>query len=407
MLGPSEAPLSPLYNTSRDDFAPLWPHFHLDLQRIAVVDAADPSQDRPSLTRAPGDILIAQVGYSPDVSLAVKTYRQRGDAALAPDGTAMVFLKDPRPDAEVARWRNALWPWLHVTAHVRLSPGAAQIETLDGVRTEAVALQKRGHLLLARRREHVLSPANTVVKFDKNAGGWNPAPGSRGWAHYRWGRVFVGRYAPVRPGARILDFGSGAGWCGIEAALTSPGSSLCLFDPSPELAQGAAANARSSGIEKVEVRTGFGEAPPFPAPGEPAFDHVISSGVVSFSPDFPRWFDGLRSTLAPGATLVIGDLNRESRGMRSRRARKLLLVGREMNALTRDEARRELEARGLSFVKAAGYQLSTPWPEAMHVSDTRLSGLFSPLIVGLNKFCAGEDDPARFDSWVMQFSAPR
>ncbi|HTF90043.1 MAG TPA: class I SAM-dependent methyltransferase [Planctomycetota bacterium] len=398
--------MSPLYNTSRDDLAPLWPEFKLDIERISVVDAADAGQDRPCLKRVAGDVLIAQVGYSPDVATAVRTYQKRGDSALAPDGTAMLFLKDPRPDAEIVRWRNALWPWLQVTAHVRLTPGKAVIETLGGSETKPVAIQKNGHLLVARRREQVLSPAITVSKFDKNSGGWNPTAGSRGWGHYRWGRHFVGRFAPVRAGARVLDFGCGAGWCGIEAALTSPGSSLALFDPSPDLAEGAGANARAAGIQNVSVRTGFGESPPFPAAGEPRFDHVISSGVVSFSPDFPRWFDGLASTLAPGGTLVIGDLNRESKGMRSRRARKLLLVAREMNALTRDEARTQLESRGFKFVKAAGYQLTSPWPEAMHVSDHKLGGLLSPLILALNKLSAGDGNPERFDSWVMQLSAP-
>ena len=398
--------MSPLYNTSRDDLAPLWPEFKLEIERISVVDAADAGQDRPAANRGKGDVLVAQVGYSPDVATAVRTYQKRADPLLAPDGTVMLFMKEARPDAEIARWRNALWPWLHVAAHVRLTPGVATIETLHGREEKHVAIQKQGHLLVARRRERVLSPENTIIKFDKNAGGWNPTPGSRGWAHYRWMRRFVGTFAPVKSGARILDFGCGAGWCGIEAALTSPGSSLSLFDPSPELTEGARANASSAGLKNVETRTGFGESPPVPAAGEARFDHVISSGVVSFSPDFPRWFDGLRGTLVPGGTLVIGDLNRESKGMRSRRARKILLAGREMNALTRDEARAELENRGFKFVKAAGYQLTSPWPEAMHVSDTKLGGALSALILALNKFKAGAGDPARFDSWVLQFSAP-
>jgi SAM-dependent methyltransferase len=219
-------------------------------------------------------------------------------------------------------------------------------------------------------------------------------------------RRYVGTFAPVRAGARVLDFGCGAGWCGIEAALTSPGSSLALFDPSPELAQGAEANARAAGLTRVEVRTGFGESPPFPGANEARFDHVISSGVVSFSPDFPRWFDGLAGTLAPGGTLVIGDQNRTSKGMDSRRARKILLVARELNALTRDEARAQLERRGFKFVKGAGYQLTSPWPEAIHLSDTKLGGAFSPLLLSINKFSAGGGAPQRFDSWVMQFSAP-
>jgi 2-polyprenyl-3-methyl-5-hydroxy-6-metoxy-1,4-benzoquinol methylase len=397
--------LSPLYNTSRDDLAPLWAHFNLDIGRISVVDAADVGQDRPAVQRGPGDVLVAQVGYSPDVAAAVRTYKSRGNPALAADGTALVFLKDARPDQEIARWRNALWPWLHVVAHVRLEPGRASIETLGAREEKQFAIQKRGHLLVARRREHVLSPANTVLKFDKNAAGWNPSAGSRGWAHYRWMRRFVGTFAPVHAGARILDFGCGAGWCGIEAALSSAGASLAMFDPSPELAEGAGANAKAAGLSQVIVRTGFGESSPFPAQGEARFDHVISSGVVSFAPDYRRWFDGLADTLAPGATLVIGDLHRESKGMLKRRARKPLLAAREMNALTRDEARGELEARGLRFVKAAGYQLTSPWPEAMHVSDTKLGGALSPLILALNKFRAGDGDPDRFDSWVMQFSA--
>ena len=398
--------MSPLYNTSRDDFAPLWAHFGLDIDRISVVDAADPGQDRPAKQRGPGHVLVAQVGYSPDVTAAVRTYQQRGNPLLSPDGVAMVFLKDARPDEEIARWRNALWPWLHVVAQVRLAPGEATIETLSGKETKPIAMQKRGRLLYAQRREHVLSPQTTVAKFDKNAGGWNPTPGSRGWAHYRWMRRHVGTFAPVRAGARLLDFGCGAGWCGIEAALTSPASSLSLFDPSPELAEGAGVNARAAGLKDVSVRTGFGEAPPFPAAGEARFDHVICSGVVSFSPDMSRWFDGLASTLVSGGTLVIGDLNRESKGMRSRRARKLLLPAREMNALTRDEARAELEQRGFKLVKAAGYQLTSPWPEAMHVSDSKLGGVLSPLILGLNRMRAGDGDSAKFDSWVLQLTAP-
>ncbi len=398
--------MSPLYNTSRDDLAPLWSHFDLDIQRINVVDAADPSQDRPAVQRGPGSVLVAQVGYSPDVTAAVRTYRNRGNPLLAPDGTVMVYLKDARPVAEITRWRNALWPWLHVVAHGRLEPGKATVDTL-GARTElALPLQKRGHLLVARRREHVLSAANTVLKFDKNAGGWNPTPGSRGWAHYRWMRRYVGTFAPVKAGARVLDFGCGAGWCGIEAALSAADTSLSMFDPSPELCQGAEANARSAGLKQVSVRPGFGEEPPFPAKDEARFGHVISSGVVSFAPDFKRWFDGLADTIAPGGTLVIGDVHRESKGMRSRRQRKPLIAAREMNGMTREEARAELEARGFRFVKAAGYQLTSPWPEAMHVSDTKLGGALTPLILAWNKISAGGGDPGRFDSWVMQFSAP-
>src|SRR5205085_10478596 len=85
---------------------------------------------------------------------------------------------------------------------------------------------------------------------------------------------------------RILDFGCGAGWVGIEAAIAarSAGAArgadveLCAFDPSGAMVELATENARASGIEHFTGRIGFGEAPPFPAllpaPGEPRFDLV-------------------------------------------------------------------------------------------------------------------------------------
>jgi 16S rRNA G1207 methylase RsmC len=87
-------------------------------------------------------------------------------------------------------------------------------------------------------------------------------------------RRFVGTFAPadwMRASAgRILDFGCGAGWVGIEAALAAGASrvELCAFDPSPQMVKLAEENARASGIARFAARTGFGEDPPFPAAGE-------------------------------------------------------------------------------------------------------------------------------------------
>jgi trans-aconitate methyltransferase len=114
-----------------------------------------------------------------------------------------------------------------------------------------------------------------------------------------------------------------------------------------ELAQ---VNAKANGIQRFSARTGFGEAPPFPAAGEAPFDLVLSSGVISFAPDHERWLDGLVSTLAPRATLVIGDLEPASRGMQRRRAERALLPVRELNARSPAQVRAALEKRGLRFV---------------------------------------------------------
>lgn len=159
-------------------------------------------------------------------------------------------------------------------------------------------------------------------------------------------------------------------------------------------------------------RVGFGEEPPFPRNDEERFDFVVSSGVVSFSPDVERWMDGLVATLAPGADLVIGDIHPRSRGFRRRRRRKPLLPVREMNARTREEIRAGLEARGLQHVRSGAYQMSRPVPEAMHVNEKRLGGVLTFPLLWLNKAASwidgsfGSPLQDHFDSWVMHFRAP-
>lgn len=401
--------MAKLQNLNAEEFAPLLADLGLEVSSFAVVDPAPPP---PSEGKAPppvprANLIFGQIGTGLDIPRACQLYRQRADASLPANGWALFFLKDARPDAELARWRNHLWPWLHVVAVCRIAGGRGQKQTLQG-RTEVNgALLKSGVVLIAQRREHVLSPQATVSKFDANAGGWNGTPGKPGYAHFRWMRRFVARFGEARSARRILDFGCGAGWVGVEAALLAPGSQLCAFDPSPQMVELAEGNARASGVAHFEGRTGFGEAPPFPAAGEARFDCVLSSGVVSFSPDRPRWFDGLCSTLAPGGVLVVGDIHRDSRGMRRRRATRVLLPARELNGMTALEAQAELEKRGMALEASAGYQLSDPAPQLAHWSDTRLRGALSPLVLAWNRLAAGPTKrPDRFDSWVLRMRAP-
>ncbi len=400
--------MAKLRNLSPEDFTPVLSDLGLEPEGFQVVDPAPPppSEHKPLPQLERGHLLYGQIGAGLDIPRASAMYRRRGDAALPPDGWALFFLKDQRADEELARWRNHLWPWLHVIAVYRLRGGRAEREILQGRELLAGTCAKEGVVLVARRREHVLSPELTQLKFDQNAPGWNVLPGQPGYAHYRWMRRFVGRFAAERAGARILDFGCGAGWVGIDAALASPRSCLRAFDPSPEMVRLAVENARASGLLDFEARTGFGEQPPYPGPGEERFDLVLSSGVASFAPDAERWVDGLSGTVAPGGMLVVGDLQRESRGMRRRRARRPLLPAREMNALTADEMAALLERRGFRVEARAGYQLTRPVPQLAHLSDTRAHGLFSPLLLGANRLAAGRLSAHHFDSWVLRLSAP-
>jgi SAM-dependent methyltransferase len=328
-------------------------------------------------------------------------------AELSPEGALLLYLEGRPDDRELAQVRNRLWPLLHVGALYRLGGGHVRCRTLDGSREVTAGTEVDGVVLVARRRAWVLSPATTVQKFDLNARGWDGQPGKPGYAHFRWMRRYVGLFAPA-PGPRILDFGSGAGWCGIEAAGRVPGASLCAFDPSPQMVAIAAENAQAAGIQDFTGRTGFGEDPPHPGPGEAPFDLVISSGVISFAPDPELWLAGLARTVRPGGTLVVGDIHRDALGFRHRRRTRPLLPARELNARVPEEVRAGLEERGFVHERTGGYQLTRPVPQLMHLSETRLGGALSLPLLWTNRLATAMDRalgspiPSLFDSWVMR-----
>lgn len=331
---------------------------------------------------------------------------------LGARGALLVQLPREIDEPALANWRNRLWPLLHAVAIYRLDTERTRRQTQGGRETLPAAGAAPATIFALRRKSHVMSPASTREKFDQNASGWNGEPGGPGYPHFRWMRRFVGRFAPAREGDRILDFGCGAGWCGIEAARGLRDVELSSFDPSPEMVRITGDNARAEGIERFVGRVGFGEAPPFPAAGEAPFSLVISSGVVSFSPDFETWMSGLARACAPGARLVVGDIDPRSRGMERRRQRKALLPVRELNGVEPKRVRAWLEARGFRYQSGAGYQLSHPIPQVMFVNETKLGGVLSHPLVWLNHAAASLDRATgaratrAFDSWVMSFTAP-
>ncbi len=387
----------------------------------ALVPVLEDLQIAPERLRQPTDApggpvegrsALAALPPTTDPASFAPPILEHARASASPTGWLLVFVPGKPTDAQLAALRDALWPAWHVSALYKTSHRGVERRTLEGLHDLHRAIGHKGVLVAARGREAVLAPDATVAKFDKNAAGWNGQPGRPGHAHFRWMRKFVADLAGEHRARRILDFGCGAGWVGIEAALASASRGgtpeLAAFDPSPEMVRITEENARAAGLARSTGRTGFGEDPPFPAAGEEPFDLVLSSGVVSFARDRERWFDGLTRTVAPRGTLVIGDIHPGSKGMRRRRREKPLLPVREMNGMRREDARTALESRGFRFEAWSGYQLSDPVPQWNHLDATRLRGLLGPTLLAWNRRAAAHslaNDGAgqdRFDSWAMR-----
>ena len=381
----------------------------------ATFDAALLDSKIESQALAPiGSAVAGEHGWAafPGVSNALSGLQAATlEQATGPRGALFVLLEKSASDSELAELRNHLWPQFHAVA-LYIGKGDHVRRRTVGARTELPEVEGQGQILLLRRLQEVMSPETTTAKFDLNAKGWDGIPGSPGYPHFRWMRRFVALYGRPAKAARILDFGSGAGWVGIEAAKCFPGSSLFLFDPSPEMVRIAEGNAQAEGLTNCVGRVGFGDQPPFPAQGEERYDWVISSGVISFAPDSEAWLDGLANTLAPGGTLVIGDIQLESKGFQKRRKTHPLLPVRELNAKSAAWVRHGLEARGFQFVRGSAYQLTYPVPQVMHVNETKLGGVLSRPLLWLNKLGAwfssatGGASKGCFDSWVMHLRAP-
>ena len=399
--------------TLEDTENPLSNDPQLDTWR-AVLEASGVEPNSPECI---GDrdlrvVLQSLAGIQP-TKQELEEAKSRAQRALTEEGCLILAAPGQITDLGLANWRNQLWPEFHATSIIRITPEGASQRTLSGKTKFKDMGGQSTTLLLSHRRSWVQSPAATVEKFDKNAIGWNGEPGKPGYAHFRWMRRYLGHFARPKPGDRVLDFGCGAGWCGIESVDGISDVTLCSFDPSPEMMRITADNAKAAGVANFCGRTGFGNQPPFPAEDEEAFDLVISSGVVSFAPSVEEFLQGLVSTCKPGATLVFGDINVNSRGFRQRRRNRPLLPVREMNAQTAKEMRTWLEAKGFMHEETAAYQLTWPIPEAMYLSERKLKGVLAFPLLLANRVLAAINRATgnlfcnQFDSWAMRLSAPR
>jgi len=144
-------------------------------------------------------------------------------------------------------------------------------------------------------------------------------------------------------GKRVLDVGTGDGAYAIEAARR--GADVTGVDSDPAMLGAARARARAGGVS-VALREARAEALPFAGA---SFDVVLAITVLCFVPDPHAAVKEMARVLAPGGTLVLGELARFSVWAVRRRARAWLgaRTWRRVRFWSRRELVRLVESAGL------------------------------------------------------------
>jgi arsenite methyltransferase len=110
----------------------------------------------------------------------------------------------------------------------------------------------------------------------------------------------------LRPGERIVDVGSGAGFDSfVAAAQVGPEGRVIGVDMTPEMLAKSRATAELLGLSPVEFREGFAEALPV---ADGWADVVISNGVINLCADKRAVFDEISRVLRPGGVLQFADI---------------------------------------------------------------------------------------------------
>ena len=110
----------------------------------------------------------------------------------------------------------------------------------------------------------------------------------------------------LKPGERVVDIGSGAGFdCFVAARQVTQAGRVIGIDMTEEMLKKSRATARTMELEQVEFRKGLVEE--IPVENDWA-DTVIGNGVLNLCADKQRVFAEINRILKPGDALQVADI---------------------------------------------------------------------------------------------------